>query len=139
MIVAGRGVLYNGDTSRPVDATAVRGDETLQHVKAGRKRQEAQALRQKALEPQVKRCYLLHVDVSVLVEYPDYKGPHHKGREGAIYCENIVPCYQANRECRYSGISPLYPDPFLPRERPEPPEEEDLDPEGEPEDEPPSF
>ncbi len=56
------------------------------------------------------------MEVTVLVEYPDYKGPHHKGPEGAIYCENIVPCYQADRRCRYSGISPLFPDPFLPRE-----------------------
>jgi hypothetical protein len=88
----------------------------LQHVRAGKSRQVAQALRQKALEPQVKHCYLLDIDVTVLVEYPDYKGPHHKGPEGAIYCENIVPCYQADRRCRYSGISPLFPDPFLPRE-----------------------
>ena len=54
--------------------------------------------------------------MTILVEYPDYKGPHHKGPEGAIYCENILPCYQADRRCRYSGISPLFPDPFLPRE-----------------------
>lgn len=83
------------------------------------KRQEAQALRQKALEPSVRRCHILDIDVTVLVEYPDYKGPHHKGPEGELYCENIVACYQANRRCRYSGISPLFPDPFLPRERPE--------------------
>ncbi len=90
---------------------------TLQHVRAGKARQVAQAQRQKALAPQVKHCYILDVDVTVLVEYPDYRGPHNKGPEGAIYCENIVPCYQADRRCRYSGISPLFPDPFYPRER----------------------
>jgi len=99
-------------------------------VRAGKSRQVAQALRQKALEPQVKHCYLLDMEVTVLVEYPDYKGPHHKGSEGAIYCENIVPCYQADRRCRYSGISPLFPDPFLPRE-PNPSEGETEDDPGE--------
>ena len=89
---------------------------TLQHVRAGKTRQVAQAQRQKALAPQVKHCYILDRDVTVLVEYPDYRGPHNKGSEGAIYCENIVPCYQEDRRCRYSGISPLFPDPFLPRE-----------------------
>lgn len=84
--------------------------------------EEAQALKQKAMEPHVRHCYIQNFDVNILVEYPDYKNPHFKGPEGAIYCENIVNCYQNNVKCRYSGISPLYPDPFLPREYP--PEED---------------
>lgn len=119
-------------TSGAARAAGPKETRTLQHVTAGHKKrhQEAHALKQKALEPQVKRCYIMNLDVSVLVEYPDYKGPHHKGPEGAIYCENIVPCYQANRNCRYSGISPLFADPFLPREHPAP-EAEDSAPETE--------
>jgi len=115
--------LYNGKVGRPRRASTFEEASPLQHVRAGKSRQVAQALRQKALEPQVKHCYLLDMDVTVLVEFPDYKGPHHKGPEGAIYCENIVPCYQADRRCRYSGISPLFPDPFLPRD-PKPTEAE---------------
>lgn len=121
-IVAGDRVLYNGGVGRRASGGGTWEMKPLQHVKQDRKRQAAHALRQKALEPQVKHCHILDIDVTVLVEYPDYRGPHHKGAEGAIYCENIVPCYQANRECRYSGISPLYPDPFLPRELPQQPE-----------------
>lgn len=77
---------------------------------------EAQQLKQKALEPQQRHCYIMKKKVNILVEYPDYKGPHFKGEEGAIYCENILECYQKNIRCRYSGISPLFPDPFYPRE-----------------------
>lgn len=88
------------------------------------KKAEARNLRQKALMPLVRHCYILDRDVHILVEYDDYRGPHRKGTEGAIYCENIVNCYQNNVKCRYSGISPLYPDPFLPRERSEDEEEE---------------
>ncbi len=77
---------------------------------------EAQQLKQKALEPQQRHCYIMKKQVNILVEYPDYKGPHFKGEEGAIYCENILECYQKNIRCRYSGISPLFPDPFYPRE-----------------------
>ncbi|MEW6280672.1 MAG: hypothetical protein AB1758_18750 [Candidatus Eremiobacterota bacterium] len=80
-------------------------------------------MRQKALEPHKRHCYILELEVTVLVEFPDYKGPHCKGAEGAIYCENIINCYQNNVKCRYSGISPLYPDPFYPREKPEAAEE----------------
>ncbi|MBM3460606.1 MAG: hypothetical protein FJX76_00705 [Armatimonadetes bacterium] len=75
------------------------------------RRVEAQ-LRQKALLPEERFCRIIRQRITVLIEYEDYKGPHHKGPEGMVYCENIVPCYQANRQCRYSGISPLYPDPF---------------------------
>lgn len=84
------------------------------------KQAEAQQLKQKALEPQQRQCFIMKKKVNILVEYPDYKGPHFKGPEGAIYCENILECYQKDIKCRYSGISPLFEDPFLPRD------EEDL-------------
>ena len=77
---------------------------------------EAQQLKQKALEPQQRQCHIMKKKVNILVEYPDYKGPHYKGPEGAIYCENILECYQKDIHCRYSGISPLFADPFLPRD-----------------------
>lgn len=76
---------------------------------------EAQELRTKALEPQERHCYIQKKKVNILVEYLDYKDPWDKGPEGAIYCENIVECYQKNVRCRYSGISPLFDDPFIPR------------------------
>lgn len=79
----------------------------------------AQQLKQKALEPQQRQCFIMKKQVNILVEYPDYKGTHFKGPEGAIYCENILECYQKDIRCRYSGISPLFPDPFLPREEDE--------------------
>ncbi len=88
------------------------------------KQAEAQQLKQKALEPQQRQCHIMKKKVNILVEYPDYKGPHYKGPEGAIYCENILECYQKDIRCRYSGISPLFPDPFLPRD------EEDLQEDG---------
>lgn len=84
-----------------------------------------QELKQKALEPQERYCYIEKKKVNILVEYLDYKGPHDKGPEGAIYCENIVDCYQRNVRCRYSGISPLFDDPFIPREDEEEGEEEE--------------
>jgi len=87
----------------------------LQHVLRQARAEEAQQLKQKALEPHVRECQILKKKVSILVEYTDYRSPHNKGPEGAIYCENIVNCYQNNVKCRYSGISPLYPDPFLVR------------------------
>ncbi len=92
------------------------------HVKR-HKEAKAAELRQKALEPQKRRCYILNKDVTVLVEYPDYRDARRKGAEGAIYCENIIECYHNNVECRYSGISPLYPDPFVPRDEVIPEEE----------------
>jgi len=94
----------------------------LSYVVRQAKQEEAVALKQKALEPQCRHCYIQKKIVNILVEYPDYKGPHFKGSEGAIYCENIIECYQADVKCRYSGLSPLYPDPFL--ERDTPPESE---------------
>ena len=98
----------------------------MSYVLRQARQEEATALKQKALEPAVRYCSITKEDVNILIEYPDYKNPHVKGPEGAIYCENIINCYQANRKCRYSGISPLYPDPFLsPRPEEEPPEEEE--------------
>ena len=82
-------------------------------------------MKQKALEPQCRHCYIRKLEINILIEYPDYKSPNNKGPEGAIFCENIVECYQANIRCRYSGLSPLYPDPFLPREEEEEAAEEE--------------
>jgi hypothetical protein len=69
-------------------------------------------LRAKALLPEERYCRILRKRITVLVEYEDYRNPHNKGPEGTLYCENIVECYQSNVQCRYSGISPSYPDPF---------------------------
>lgn len=88
----------------------------LSYVVRQARKEEAAALKQKAMEPQCRFCYIQKKEVNILVEYPDYKGPHFKGPEGAIFCENIVECYQADVKCRYSGLSPLYPDPFLERD-----------------------
>lgn len=77
---------------------------------------EAPELKQKALEPQERYCYIEKKQVNILVEYLDYIDSRDKGPEGAIYCENILDCYQRNVRCRYSGISPLFDDPFVPRE-----------------------
>lgn len=96
------------------------------HVARKQHEQQATELKQKALEPHTRRCHILDKDVNILVEYPDYKNPNHKGPEGAIYCENIIECFQNCVKCRYSGISPLYPDPFVPRPR-SAEEEEDED------------
>ena len=71
-----------------------------------------QQLRRKALQPEERFCKILRKPVTILVEYMDYHSPMNKGGEGEIYCSNIIPCYQNNIQCRYSGISPLYPDPF---------------------------
>jgi hypothetical protein len=76
------------------------------------KKQHHQALRKKALEPHERYCRILKKKVNILIEYFDYKSPTHKGEEGTIYCENILDCYQNEVKCKYSGISPLYPDPF---------------------------
>ena len=89
---------------------------------------EAQELKRKALEPQERHCYIQKKKVNILIEYMDYKGPHSKGPESAIFCENILECYQQNIQCRYSGISPLFDDPFLPRDEEEESESEDQHP-----------
>ena len=101
----------------------------LQYILRQAKPEEAHQLKQKALEPHVRECQILKQKVTILIEYPDYRGPHFKGPEGTIYCENIINCYQNNVKCRYSGISPLYPDPFVPRD--EPREEESAEHSGE--------
>lgn len=72
----------------------------------------AQQVRRKALQPEERFCRFLRKPVTILVEYPDYHAPFRKGVEGEIYCSMIIECYQKNMECRYSGITPLYPDPF---------------------------
>ncbi|NDD29075.1 MAG: hypothetical protein EB084_12495 [Proteobacteria bacterium] len=71
-----------------------------------------QRVRRKALQPEERFCRLLRRAVTILVEYSDYQAPYNKGPEGEIYCGNLIECYQKGMECRYSGISPLYPDPF---------------------------
>ena len=68
----------------------------------------------RALEPQKMHCRILDKEVSVLFEYPDYKNRNNKGFIGTVYCENIVDCYHNDRHCKYSGISPSYPDPLIP-------------------------
>lgn len=69
-------------------------------------------LRAKALLPEERFCRIRRKRITVLVEYEDYRNPHNKGPEGTLYCESIVECYQENVQCRYSGLSPSYPDPF---------------------------
>ena len=91
----------------------------MQYVLRQARQEETAALKQKALEPNLRHCSILKKKVTVLIEYPDYKNPHYKGPEGAIYCKNIIECYQNCVKCRYSGISPLYPDPFLAGEDPD--------------------
>lgn len=73
----------------------------------------AKQLKQKALEPQKRYCRNIQKPVTILIEYQDYKNYCSKGDSGTIYCENIIDCYRKNRECRYSGISPLYADPLI--------------------------
>lgn len=79
---------------------------------AHRQKMSAVKLKQKALEPCKMFCKILGKDVTILKEYSDYKGHWDKGEQGDMYCENIIECYHNNVKCKYSGISPLYPDPF---------------------------
>ena len=74
-----------------------------------RQRQKAQ---KRAREPQERYCPLVQKKVTVLIEYPDYRNYRDKGHPGDLYCSNLIECYNNREECRYSGISPLYPDPF---------------------------
>ncbi len=69
-------------------------------------------LKRKALEPHQRYCRFIDKKVTILVEYLDYKTPFNKGEEGTLYCGNMLECYHKQVQCRYSGISPLYPDPF---------------------------
>ena len=81
-----------------------------------REEKRCEQLKMKALEPHERYCMLLKKRVCILLEYTDYKSSHYKGDQGTIYCENIVDCYHNHRPCRYSGISPGYPDPLIPVE-----------------------
>lgn len=75
----------------------------------------------RALEPKAFYCNLTKRNISALVEYSDYKHRNQKGEPGTIYCEHIIECYHNKERCRYSGISPSYPDPLgPPRENPDP-------------------
>ncbi len=69
--------------------------------------------RQHAREVQERFCNIKKKTVTVLVDYPDYIDAYNKGIPGDIYCSNLVECYSQHEKCRYSGISPLYPDPFI--------------------------
>lgn len=73
-------------------------------------------VKKRALEPKNMFCSMLKKKVLVLVEYDDYKNRNNKGFPGTYYCENIISCYGKGKKCRYSGISPLYPDPLIPEE-----------------------
>ncbi|MBI2251784.1 MAG: hypothetical protein HYU63_03370 [Armatimonadetes bacterium] len=84
-----------------------------QYQKEHQKQKEQVQLKKKALEPHEAFCKILNKKVTILKEYLDYKDRLHKGEEGTIYCENIIDCYHNNVKCKYSGISPLYPDPFI--------------------------
>ncbi len=75
---------------------------------------QMQAQKQKAMDPQIRHCFILDKDVHILIEYPDYKNKNVKGPEGEIFCSNILECFHNNVKCRWSGISPSYPDPFRP-------------------------
>jgi hypothetical protein len=87
-------------------------EEQLSYINKKLLKQVEVARRQKALEAEVRYCRILKKKVTVLKEYLDYKHRSCKGEAGTIYCENIIDCYQNNIKCKYSGISPLYPDPF---------------------------
>jgi len=93
-------------------------EQRVREKTAEHKLKAARAM-EKALEPKERYCHILNKKVLTLNEYGDYKSRFNKGEPGTIYCENIIPCYQQNIKCRYSGISPLFPDPFLPELTPE--------------------
>lgn len=81
-----------------------------------RKEAAKKELKRKALEPIERYCSLIKKKVTILAEYEDYKNPRNKGPLGTIYCSNIIPCFHNEMKCKYSGISPLYPDPLMPLE-----------------------
>ncbi|MDQ7825662.1 MAG: hypothetical protein RDV48_22875 [Candidatus Eremiobacteraeota bacterium] len=81
-----------------------------------RKKHYEHHLKAKALEPQERFCALIKKRVCILIEYQDYKSINVKGEPGTLYCENIIDCYQNDRHCKWSGISPSYPDPLVPLE-----------------------
>lgn len=71
------------------------------------------AVKRIAQMPEERHCQILDKKVTVMVIYPDYRNAWDKGRPGDICCSNIIECYGNHVKCRYSGISPLYPDPFV--------------------------
>lgn len=75
---------------------------------------EQPMVRRCAIEPARRYCYILNKEITVCINYPDYIDFRRKGPEGEIYCENIIECYRKGVRCRHSGISQLYPDPFIP-------------------------
>lgn len=77
-----------------------------------RKREENLAQMRRALERMRKYCYITEREVTVCVEYPQYRNVYSKGPEGNTYCEHLLECYEKREKCRYSGISAYYPDPF---------------------------
>lgn len=77
---------------------------------------KSQSRKTKALEPKHMYCTLIKKRVAVLQEYDDYKNRNNKGFSETYYCENIIPCYNVGQKCKYSGISPLYPNPLIPVE-----------------------
>ncbi len=87
-------------------------------IKNGKKAAQKAKARQ-ASKPEVRFCNIKQKKVTVLVNYPEYVDSRHKGRVGDVYCECILECYRDSVQCRYSGITPLYPDPFSPATRPE--------------------
>ncbi|MBQ7503339.1 hypothetical protein IJT93_11655 [bacterium] len=78
-----------------------------------RQRKENQAQMRRALERAKKYCYITEREVTVCVEYPQYRGLYSRGPAGDTYCEHLVECYERKEKCRYSGISAYYPDPFV--------------------------
>lgn len=86
----------------------------MESVRKKHRQQQAVAYKQRAVEPEAKYCFIQHNSVTVLVDYPEYVNMRNKGPRGDVYCENIVDCFRNNVQCRYSGISPLYRDPFTP-------------------------
>ena len=81
-------------------------------VRVNRQYQEARAERRLAQQPEERYCRIKDKKVTVIVVYPDYRNFYDKGEPGDMCCSNIIDCYSENVKCRYSGISPLYPDPF---------------------------
>ena len=100
-----------------------------------RQREEGRLCYRRALEPATRYCYITKRQVTVCIDYPEYIDSRRKGPQGDIYCEHIVECYRRQVRCCYSGISPLFPNPFVPpdSEEPQPLEGEELGPEAPPE------
>lgn len=90
-------------------------EESLQMSEAyclRRAHKEERARKRRALEPKSCWCRITGRRVTVNIEYPDYVSAYNKGPQGDIYCENLIECYYKHIQCRYSGISRTFPDPF---------------------------